>query len=152
LRGSRFAHVACADVNAGELVEPLYETLPLLVGSGKFVTPCERMHRAYARASLAILDVVEFDLDVVLLEPHPATVSALATARLRVSNRGMRWLYRWRDHTDATAAANSCELGRLRLGRRLATVASHAAPGPDTRAAARWATAKTPKLVGRRAS
>lgn len=94
LCGSRLAHAVCAEVNAGELVEPWYERPPLLVGSGKFVTPCERMHRAYARAWLARLEAVEFDPDGGPLDPHAAIVSAQAAGRLKMRNRDMprRWL------------------------------------------------------------
>jgi hypothetical protein len=43
--GIRFAHALSADSNAGELVEPLKEYPPAGLGSGKFVTPWERMQR-----------------------------------------------------------------------------------------------------------
>jgi hypothetical protein len=61
------------------------------------------MHRAYARASLARLEVVELEPDGVLLDPHPATAIALATATLRMSNPATHRLSRWRGHTQATA-------------------------------------------------
>jgi hypothetical protein len=65
------------------------------------------MHRAYTRAWLARLEVVERDPDPdpdsVLLDPHAVTASVLAAARLSLSNRGMRRLYSWRGHTDVTA-------------------------------------------------
>jgi hypothetical protein len=61
------------------------------------------MHREYARAWLAKLEGVKFDPDGVPLDPHAATVSAHAAPRPRMSDRHMRRVYRWRDHTDVTA-------------------------------------------------
>jgi hypothetical protein len=107
LCGSKLAHAVCADVNAGELVEPWYERPPLLVGSGKSVTPCERMHRAYARAWLARLEVVELDRDGAPLDPHAATVSAQAATGPRMRNRDIRRLYRWRSNTAITAGSTA---------------------------------------------
>jgi hypothetical protein len=49
------------------------------------------------------LESLALGLDGLLLEPHPAAVSAQAAARPRMGERVMRRLYRWRDHTNATA-------------------------------------------------
>jgi hypothetical protein len=94
-------------LNAGELVEPWYETLPLLVGSGKFVTPCARMYRANVRASLAGLDVSDLDADGVPLDPQAATETAQIHARPTQTNLDIHPLFRRRDHTTATAEPGS---------------------------------------------
>jgi hypothetical protein len=46
--GLRFLHCSSADWNAGEELSnlPVLTNIPLLCGSGKFGTPCERMHCA----------------------------------------------------------------------------------------------------------
>jgi hypothetical protein len=62
------------------------------------------MHRAYASAWLASFEVVELDPDGVPLDPHPATVSQHAAARLRMGKRIMCLFYRRRDHTDVTTS------------------------------------------------
>ncbi len=90
LRGSSVAHAVWADLNAGELVEPSYEMPPPPAGSGKLVTPCERMHREYARAWPASPAVAELDVDGAPLDPHAATASAHAPTKLATNNRVMR--------------------------------------------------------------
>ena len=94
--GSRRWHACAADWNAGDstvLCEPIRTVWPLTVGSGKFGTPCERMHleNATPDSTALAVDAEVLAPPVGLLErpPHPVTSTALRRAAA-VSRRGSR--------------------------------------------------------------
>lgn len=111
--GIRCAHAVWADAKTGEFFAPVNEMLPL-EGSGKFATPCERMHRANARPWLARPPVVELDPDGVPPDPHAATAIEHAAAKIRARNRVIGRLYRWRPNTDVTARVGTLAPSRVR--------------------------------------
>jgi hypothetical protein len=85
--GSRLWHECAADWNAGDrtiLGEPIRTVWPLTLGSGKFGTPCERMHLENATpdstALAADAEVLAPPVGLVELPPHPATSTPLRSA------------------------------------------------------------------------
>jgi hypothetical protein len=85
--GSRRWHECAADWNAGDCkvaAEPIRICWPLTFGSGKFGTPCQRMHLANATPDSTTLaaDAEVLALPVVLgeLPPHPVISSPLRSA------------------------------------------------------------------------
>jgi hypothetical protein len=85
--GSRRWQECAADWNAGDwmvLGEPIRTAWPLTFGSGKFGTPCERMHLENATpdstALAADADVLVLPVGLVELPPHPATSTPLRSA------------------------------------------------------------------------
>jgi hypothetical protein len=84
--GSRLWHECAAAWKAGDrtmLGEPIRTVWPVTFGSGKFGTPCERMHLANATPDSTALVV---DAEVLApaglfeLPPHPATSTPLRSA------------------------------------------------------------------------
>jgi hypothetical protein len=90
--GSRRWHECAADWNTGDctvLGEPIRTVWPLTFGSGKFGTPCERMHLVNASpdsTALADAEVLARSVGPVELPPHPATSTPLRSA-VAVSSR-----------------------------------------------------------------
>ena len=85
--GSRLWHECAADWNAGDcmvLGEPIRTVWPLTFGSGKFGTPCERMHLENATpdstALAADAEVLAPPVGLDELPPHPATSTPLRSA------------------------------------------------------------------------
>jgi hypothetical protein len=85
--GSRRWHECAADWTAGDctvLGEPIRTVWPLTFGSGKFGTPCERMHLAKATpdstALAADAEALAPPVGLGELPPHPATSTPLRSA------------------------------------------------------------------------
>jgi hypothetical protein len=85
--GSRLWQECAADWNAGDrtvLGEPIRTVWPLTFGSGKFGTPCKRMHLANATpdstALAADAEVLVPPVGLGELPPHPATSTPLRSA------------------------------------------------------------------------
>jgi hypothetical protein len=117
--GSRRWHECAADWNAGDrmaLGEPIRTCWPLTFGSGKFGTPCERMHleNATPDATALAADAEVFAPPVALVElpPHPAASTPLTSAAAASGRaRGGVSLLIWR-----LCAISGCAAGtRTRL-------------------------------------
>ena len=101
--GSRLWHECAADWNAGDctvLGEPIRTVWPLTFGSGKFGTPCERMHLENATPDSTALavnaEVLAPPVGLGELPPHPATSTPLKSAATASSQaRGRVSLFGW---------------------------------------------------------
>jgi len=98
--GSRCLQEVWADWNAGdcsltpEFAPRIWMLLPWTFGSGKFDTPCERMHLANANAPPSLVCPVSLLL-VLLLVGSEEPQAAIASAQPRVAN-AIGSLRRWR--------------------------------------------------------